>query len=262
MNPTDFTERADIVKEIEPLKRLSAAKTFSDVVDADGHQYVDLMMAGGGLLGIGIVGYIYALEAAGIRFLRIGGTSAGSITALLLAAVDTMEKPKGEKLVGILSGMDTWSFVDGGTAARSFVRDYVAGASVPRMVWDITRVAPSIWTREGMNPGQKFLDWLSGVLVARRIATTDQLLARMGRVPASLHARDGGPLPAWAVAPYLALVAADIATETKVAFPGMAELYRADWRQRAVSRCCPASPGSRSAARHSGSTSATRSSVR
>ena len=36
-------------------------------------------MEGGGVLGIALTGYTYILEQAGIRFLGVGGTSAGSI---------------------------------------------------------------------------------------------------------------------------------------------------------------------------------------
>ena len=65
-----------------PLESLRG-KTYSDIVDARGMQYVDLVMEGGGMLGIALVGYTWALEQAGIRFLGIGGTSAASSNALI-----------------------------------------------------------------------------------------------------------------------------------------------------------------------------------
>ena len=43
-------------------------------------------MQGGDVLGIAIVGYTYALEEVGLRFLGLGGSSAGAINALLLAS--------------------------------------------------------------------------------------------------------------------------------------------------------------------------------
>ncbi len=43
--------------------------------------------AGGGLLGIAHVGFVYILEEAGMRFRGIGGTSAGAINAMLIAAL-------------------------------------------------------------------------------------------------------------------------------------------------------------------------------
>lgn len=42
--------------------------------------------AGGGVLGIAHVGFVRMLELAGIRFLGVGGASAGAINAVLVAA--------------------------------------------------------------------------------------------------------------------------------------------------------------------------------
>ena len=44
------------------------------------------MLEGGGVKGIGLVGAISVLEAAGYRFERVAGTSAGSIVGALVAA--------------------------------------------------------------------------------------------------------------------------------------------------------------------------------
>lgn len=44
---------------------------------------------GGGVLGIAHVGFVRMLEAAGIRFLGVGGASAGAINAVLIAASRT-----------------------------------------------------------------------------------------------------------------------------------------------------------------------------
>ncbi|TRX58710.1 hypothetical protein FNH22_12595 [Fulvivirga sp. M361] len=47
----------------------ASGKRFSDVEDAAGHQFVDLVQEGGGVLGIALAGYTYILESTGIRFL-------------------------------------------------------------------------------------------------------------------------------------------------------------------------------------------------
>ena len=47
---------------------------------------VDLVLSGGGVLGIGHVGAVSVLDERGFEFQRIAGTSAGSIVAALLAA--------------------------------------------------------------------------------------------------------------------------------------------------------------------------------
>ena len=48
---------------------------------------VDLVQQGGTMLGIGLLGYTYIMERAGIRFRNMAGTSAGAINTLLLAAL-------------------------------------------------------------------------------------------------------------------------------------------------------------------------------
>jgi Predicted esterase of the alpha-beta hydrolase superfamily len=55
------------------------------------------------MLGIALVGYTWALEQAGIRFLGIGGTSAGSINALLVAALGSPAEAKSPKLLSQLA---------------------------------------------------------------------------------------------------------------------------------------------------------------
>ena len=87
------------LKEVEEIKNNATAlsnKEFSDTIDENGHQYVDLVMEGGGVLGLALVGYIYILEQAGIRFIGIAGTSAGSIAALLLSAIDVPRPINGD----------------------------------------------------------------------------------------------------------------------------------------------------------------------
>ena len=48
---------------------------------------IDLVQQGGGMYGIALIGYTYILEKVGIRFYSHGGTSAGAINAMFLAAI-------------------------------------------------------------------------------------------------------------------------------------------------------------------------------
>ena len=59
------------------LDRIPKGKRYSDVEDAQSHQYVDLVQEGGGTLGIALVGYTYVMEKAGIRFLVSPGHRLG-----------------------------------------------------------------------------------------------------------------------------------------------------------------------------------------
>src|SRR5207248_233345 len=104
MTPDDFTQPvADLVAA---GKAAAAARSVSDIVDPAGNQYVDLVMGGGGVLGIALAGYTYVLEEAGVRFLRVGGTSAGSINALALAALGPPGEKKSERLIAELVALD------------------------------------------------------------------------------------------------------------------------------------------------------------
>jgi NTE family protein len=115
----DFTQANEVQQLLGRLRSTCEGKQFSDVIDDQGSQYVDLVMEGGGVLGVALVGYTYVLEEMGIRFLRVGGTSAGSINAVLVAGLGTPQERKSEKIVRELANVDFWSFVDGGRAARA-----------------------------------------------------------------------------------------------------------------------------------------------
>ena len=203
-----------------------SGRVFSDVVDADGNQYVDLVMEGGGMLGIALVGYTWTLEQLGIRFLGVGGTSAGSINALLLAGLDEPARPKSPKLLAELGSMDFFEFVDGGSDARALVEALARGAGKFSLGFHLLRNLDEINNELGMNPGDTFTRWLRELLREAGVRTLADLQARLQTRPGGLHVRpDAGhaerPLPSGR----LALVAADIATETKVLFPQMADMY-------------------------------------
>src|SRR5918911_2826158 len=97
MRAEDFTQADEVRGLLRELKEAHGDKAFSDVVDDEGNQYVDLVMEGGGVLGVALVGYTYVLEEMGLRFLRVGGTSAGSINAVLVAGGGAPPERKREK---------------------------------------------------------------------------------------------------------------------------------------------------------------------
>src|SRR3712207_1040035 len=98
MRAEDFTQANEVQALLLELKRACEGKAFSDVIDDQGNQYVDLVMEGGGVLGVALVGYTYVLEEMGIRFLRVGGTSAGSINAVLVAGLGAPQERKSTRL--------------------------------------------------------------------------------------------------------------------------------------------------------------------
>ena len=98
------------------------------VLDNDGKErpVIDLVQQGGGMLGIALLGYTYTMEKLGVRFHSHGGTSAGGINALFLAAIpnsiyesksifqndDTKYATKSEILTHIVANTDFSAFMD------------------------------------------------------------------------------------------------------------------------------------------------------
>ncbi|WP_444931418.1 patatin-like phospholipase family protein [Microbulbifer sp. SSSA002] len=201
-------------------------KVFSDVQDSQGRQYVDVVMEGGGMLGIALVGYTYILEKAGIRFRKIAGTSAGAINALFLAAAGTPSASKSERLLDILAGANFASFEDGERYARKTVQRLLKGrgllGSVALHPLDSMRTLRHLLKHKGLNPGDTFTQWLQQELKQLGITNTAQLNQRVNQFPPLLHRGKPDNQIGYGE---VALVAADITTETRAVFPAKAPLY-------------------------------------
>ncbi len=126
ISTADFLEQsgvdAIITKLRDDLEKYNKKLVISDVTDAKGNQYVDLVQEGGGVLGIALVGYTYVLEKMGIRFFSMAGTSAGSINAMLLACAGNKEDEKSSVIIDHLVKLDMFSFVDGKTGNWNFTK--------------------------------------------------------------------------------------------------------------------------------------------
>ncbi|MEM6647107.1 MAG: patatin-like phospholipase family protein [Bacteroidota bacterium] len=226
MKAQQFTHNADVRSTIKELRawqaKHPAGAEVSDIIDADGNQYVDLVMEGGGVLGIGLLGYTYAMEQVGIRFRSIAGTSAGSIAALLFAAYDTAERPKSAALAVELAKQDLREFVDGDSDAHDFTDALLRGAGLFGLGLKFVQVLDNFREDLGLHPGDAFKQWIQTILEQRGVRTSADLEHRMAHRPRGLKSRDGnaqiGPAR-------LALITAEITTETKVEFPEMAPLF-------------------------------------
>lgn len=100
-------------EKLKNLQEKISAKEFSDILDEEGNQYVNFVQEGGGVWGVALVGYLYALESFGIRFLRIAGTSAGAINTMLIAAMGDRRKNKSSRIKDILFKWNFVEFMDG-----------------------------------------------------------------------------------------------------------------------------------------------------
>jgi NTE family protein len=235
MQASDFTQHPIVKNLIGSLKKTGVhRKIFSDVLDDEGHQYVDLVQEGGGVLGIALLGYVYVLEKMGIRFLGLAGTSAGAINALLLAAIpEAGEKErhqsKAELVLERIAQKDFFDFVDGDAAAREFAKVLIESHdnNVPlaSLVWKSVRVLNRLWQDWGLVEGAHFYQWLKEGLAEHQIYTAQDLENRLAQIPEGLRIRQGIRDNTDGLRRRLAIVATDVTTETKVIFPEMKALY-------------------------------------
>lgn len=129
IKPEHFTQHPDVLKCIADLKAKFGENfenlVVSDTMDEQGHQYVNLVQKGGGVLGVALVGYTYVLEQAGIRFLRLAGTSAGAINTALLTIIGKKEDRKSEKILSYISELDFFNLVDGRPIVRWLIKNFI-----------------------------------------------------------------------------------------------------------------------------------------
>ncbi|SHJ63097.1 NTE family protein [Tangfeifania diversioriginum] len=234
MTYEDFTgqpEFQEMLKEAEKLK----GKVFSDIIDSEGRQYVDLVQEGGGVLGIALVGYTYILETAGIRFFNLAGTSAGAINTLVLAGIDSIEKSKSQQVLDVLARQDLFEFVDGDPVLKGIMQKVIDGTPIKKMwwklLWNIKKIKKALFVNLGLNPGKAFEKWIEEVLKEspNQITTIGQLKEKRDKkhFPGGLkHRVSGDPLTDEMAR--IHIIAADVTTQTKVLFPEMGHLYWGD----------------------------------
>jgi len=225
-----------VVAAVEQARARILAHPVSDIRDRHGNQYVDLVMEGGGVLGVALAGYSYVLESAGMRFLGLGGTSAGSINALVIAALGPPHVAKATRVAEIVANVPMASFIDGDGDARDFTQALVGGAGKFKLAMKAAQVVDNFSDDLGLHPGSRFRSWLTTVLADNGIATLTDLDAVLATPPPEgyvvEHDAERGvratDTDTQAIKGRLAVIAADITTGTKVELPKMAALY---WAQ-------------------------------
>src|SRR6476661_8535253 len=99
----DFTQQPEVLNCLQLLEakygKGGENLIVSDVIDDEGHQYVNLVQKGGGVLGVALVGYTYILEQMNIRFIRLAGTSAGAINTALMTVGGATPTPDSDRKV-------------------------------------------------------------------------------------------------------------------------------------------------------------------
>ena len=216
-------QKSDIPARITALK----GRRFSDVEDSAGFQYVDLVQEGGGVLGIGLVGYTYVLESAGIRFFSLAGTS-GAINTVMLAALGEIREAKSEKILRILSEKNLFDLVDGESSIKRLIQKFIKKerGKMFLLLLNALKIKRIIQRKLGVNPGKDFSAWITKELDNVHVKSIGDLKALRKKLPQGLvhlGGQDMGNAEA-----KLVIITSDITTHTKVEFPKMAELYWKD----------------------------------
>ena len=116
----------------------------------------DLALEGGGVKGVGLVGAVLALDEAGYRFHRIAGTSAGAVTASIVAGI----VQSGADMLALratLQSLDFRRFMPEGKLHE--MMGHAAG-HFAKVVTD----AALLTSREGLYSGDYLDEWLNPVL--------------------------------------------------------------------------------------------------
>ena len=113
-------------------------------------RYCDLVCEGGGVKGIGLAGAYAVLDERGYRPQNVAGTSAGAITAALIAA-----GYGSAELKEIVFGLDFKQFEDKGW------EDRIPLAGIPL----------SLLLDQGIFEGDRFVAWIGDLLAAKGVTT-------------------------------------------------------------------------------------------
>lgn len=164
---TDIGELLSSFTIPEDLKH----KAYSDVYfEQDGRKiyFVDLVMEGGGMLGLGLVGYTYVLEQCNIRFRKVAGASAGAINAIGISAAGTPDEEKTPAIAQILDEVAFFSFVDGPSNIRTLIQNFNKsgwGHKIFRYTIGAASAVVRLFKKRGLNPGDAFYQWMENKIL-------------------------------------------------------------------------------------------------
>ena len=199
-------------------------KVYSDVIDENGNQYVDLVQEGGGVLGIALLGYTFVMEQAGIRFFSLAGTSAGAINSMTMAAMARVGELATLKTLEMLHSKDLSDIVDGDRRLWRLVKRYLYNRSWK--YWftflNIPRIYNTLVRSLGLNPGDDFMRWIESSLAVHGINSLADLEAHRSELPTLFDRNTGKELIRTAE---LKIITSDITSKSKITFPEMTELY-------------------------------------
>src|SRR5262245_31927762 len=129
---------------------------------------------GGGVLGIAFLGALQCCAEIGLRWCDLAGTSAGAITASLLAADYTIDE-----LNTLIGGLDYTQFVASRTS-----RLILTGDPSDDMGADLLKPLTFLWTtgEQGEYTTEAFHVWISGVLSKKQVLRFTDVAAKQRKL--------------------------------------------------------------------------------
>ncbi|KAL6781686.1 hypothetical protein ACKKBF_B09055 [Auxenochlorella protothecoides x Auxenochlorella symbiontica] len=207
------------VSDLRSLNKGPLPKSAGPTTDTI--NWVDLVLSGGGVLGYAHVGYVLALEDAGLRFRAIGGASAGAVAAFIMGAVrKSPDAPVADDLLRLMVEMPTSTFDDGGKAERALL-SAITGILEKRIstldFFSLPLFPFALGTalkNSGLHPGKTFEDWLKNLMNTYGAGTLSDLKAKCDLSKIEWLKVEDGRQPQ-DVEGLVCCVAADITTSTK-----------------------------------------------
>ena len=228
MDAKAFINDRQVIDHIAAIKRSTKGKRFSDIADQAGNQYVDLVMEGGGVLGIALIGFIYGLEQAGLRFRHVAGTSAGAINALFLQSVGPSSEEKSEKLITLVADMPLEKFQDGWAITRHLMKLALSNSRVFQILSACGFFLYRLLTwRHGLHPGRAFHRWATEMLMIEGIRKW-QDITRLADEPIDFvvtATEDDLPREEFEWKPELKMIAIELNLSSRVVFPDDVGLF-------------------------------------
>ena len=209
-----------VAKELWRFPHKYGGSNFSDIRDDEGKYYVDLVLGGGGMLGMAHAGFIHALEESDLKFRAVAGSSAGALSAALLMGIDPDREWKGMLLGGLLGALEGDELLDtvtGRTWFRSKFRDRGRNMWIPNAMAGIRYLI-----FRGMIKGNTYEDRLIETLetLGENREGQKEVVHRMTTPPALDICHETGEDNIEGLERMrLAIVAADITQEEKVEYP-------------------------------------------
>lgn len=179
---------------------------------ADAGLRADLVLEGGGVKGLGLVGVVDALAAAGYTFPRVAGTSAGAVVGSLVAALQRSGEPVG-RLAELARSLDYRKLRDRGLLGR-----------LARPLGPVVSVVDglSLAFESGVFEGEYLRDWLEGTLADLGVRTFGDLR----------NTEDASPLPEHVYT--LVVTASDLSRQRLVRLPWDYPRYGLDPDEQSV----------------------------